>query len=303
MKGDRSILVTGGAGFIGSHLVERLLGRGHRVIVVDDLSTGHESNLEAARVMGGDRLTFIRSTVSAMSNRSDVGPCDAIHHLAAAVGVRRVMDRPMESLETNVVETAAAIRMALQWDAALLLASSSEVYGKSTKLPFHEADDVVYGSTAITRWSYGCSKALDEYMGLAAYRAHGLRVVVARLFNTVGPRQVGRWGMVLPRFIEAALAGQPLQVHGDGMQSRCFADVRDVAVVLDQLLETPQAAGGVFNVGSDRSISIQQLAELVLRCTGSHSTITHVPYESVFGSGFEDLHARQPDLRRMREVT
>ena len=300
MSRTRTILVTGGAGFIGSHLVERLLARGDGVVVVDDLSTGSEDNLAVAREAAGDRLRFVRCSVSEAAQRGDLGRFDAVHHLAAAVGVRRVMERPVESLETNVLETSAAVRIALRDRCPLLLASSSEVYGKAGKLPFAEDDDVVYGPTSMTRWSYGCSKALDEYMGLAAHREHALPVVVARIFNTVGPRQIGRWGMVLPRFVGAALADRPLEVHGDGAQSRCFADVRDVAGGLERLLDLPAAAGRVFNIGGDRSITMRALAELVVAQLRSASPIVHVPYASAFGEGFEDLRARQPDLARIR---
>lgn len=295
-------LVTGGAGFIGSHLAETLLHRGDAVTVVDDLSTGFEANLEQARQIGGARLRFVRATVSEAEQRSDLEAFDRVYHLAAAVGVRRVMQRPVDSLEVNVLETSAAIRIAQRTGARTVIASSSEVYGKSTRLPFGESDDVVYGPTSVTRWSYGCSKALDEFMALAAHRGSGLPVVVVRLFNTVGPRQVGRWGMVLPRFIEAARANRPLEVHGDGKQSRCFADVRDVVRGIERLLESDAALGGVFNVGSDRAIDIRTLAELVIRRTASRSTIVHQTYESAFGTGFEDLRARVPDLTRIRGV-
>ncbi|MBU6210344.1 MAG: NAD-dependent epimerase/dehydratase family protein [Planctomycetes bacterium] len=293
-------LVTGGAGFVGSHLVEALLRRGDAVTVVDDLSTGFEANLEQARHIGGTRLRFVKCTVSEAEQRTDMEAFDRVYHLAAAVGVRRVMQRPMDSLEVNVLETSAAIRMAQRTSARTVIASSSEVYGKSTRLPFRESDDVVYGPTSVTRWSYGCSKALDEFMALAAHRGSGLPVVVVRLFNTVGPRQVGRWGMVLPRFVEAARANRPLEVHGDGMQSRCFADVRDVVRGIERLLETDAALGGVFNIGSDRPIGIRALAEVVVRRAGSRSAIVSQTYEAAFGPGFEDLRAREPDLTRIR---
>jgi UDP-glucose 4-epimerase len=298
----RSILVTGGAGFIGSHLVEFLLARGDRVVVVDDLSTGSESNLRHARAIAGDRLMLIRSTVSEVAQGELPEIPSRIFHLAAAVGVRRVLERPLDSIETNVFETSAALRLARRHQAPILLASSSEVYGKASKLPFAEDDDVVYGSTAVPRWSYGCAKALDEWLGLAAWRETGIPVVVARIFNTVGPRQVGRWGMVLPRFVEAALAGRALEIHGDGLQSRCFADVRDVSQALNTLLACEAAAGRVFNVGSDEPITIRALAERVVRRLESASPLVHLPYETAYGPGFEDLRARQPDLGRIRRT-
>ena len=296
------ILVTGGAGFIGSHLVDRLVSRGERVIVVDDLSTGSECNLRAARSAAAERVHFIRATVSEVARSGLPETPSRVFHLAAAVGVRRVMEQPVQSIETNIVETSAALRIALQSSAPILLASSSEVYGKAAKLPFAESDDVVYGPTGVVRWSYGCAKALDEWLGLAAWREHRLPVVVARIFNTVGPRQIGRWGMVLPRFVEAALAGHSLEIHGDGLQSRCFADVRDVTRALDELLWRPETAGGVFNVGSDEPITIRALAERVVRRLNSKSALVHLPYETAYGAGFEDLRARQPDLTRVRKA-
>jgi UDP-glucose 4-epimerase len=299
---QRPILVTGGAGFIGSHLVDLLIARGERVIVVDDLSTGSMRNLDRARAAGGDRLQVIEATVSDAAQGALREAPSCIFHLAAAVGVRRVIEHPTRSIETNVIETAAALHIARRHEARILLASSSEVYGKATKLPFAEDDDVVYGSTGVLRWSYGCAKALDEWLGLAAWRESRVPVVVARIFNTVGPRQIGRWGMVLPRFVEAALAGRPLEIHGDGLQSRCFADVRDVSGALEALLEHPHTAGFVFNVGSDEPITVRALAERVLRQTRSVSSFVHVPYETAFGNGFEDLRARQPDLTRLRQT-
>ncbi|NBX26067.1 MAG: NAD-dependent epimerase/dehydratase family protein [Planctomycetes bacterium] len=300
MTERRTILVTGGAGFIGSHLVERLLERGDAVTVVDDLSTGREANLSRARDMAQDRLQVVRAKVSEAEASLQGTRFHEIFHLAAAVGVRRVLEEPVESLETNLLETAAAIRLAERSDAAFLLASSSEVYGKAPRVPFREDDDMVFGPTSVTRWSYGCSKAIDEHMVLARASRGGLRAVVARIFNTVGPRQIGHWGMVLPRFIDAALEGRPLQVHGDGLQSRCFVDVRDMARGLEQLLGCPQAHGRVFNIGSDVPLSIRSLAEQVLSITGSRGGLVLVPYESVYPIGFEDLRARQPDLARIR---
>jgi len=272
------------------------------VIVVDDLSTGSEANLRDARIHAGDRLHFIRATVSDVA-RTDLPEVPSrIFHLAAAVGVRRVMEQPVQSIETNVIETSAALRIAGRHEAPILIASSSEVYGKASKLPFAEDDDVVYGPTRVARWSYGCAKALDEWLGLAAWREQGLPVVIARIFNTVGPRQIGHWGMVLPRFVEAALVGRALEIHGDGLQSRCFADVRDVTHALDALLGSADAAGSVFNVGSDEPITIRALAERVVRQLASASALVHLPYETAYGPGFEDLRARQPDLTRIRRA-
>jgi len=296
----RRALVTGGAGFIGSHLVELLLARGDEVVVVDDLSTGRRENLPADH----DRLVFheddLRGWLGGASAGS--GVFDEVYHLAAAVGVELIIERPIESIETNTEQTSAVLRYAsgLRPMPRVLVASSSEVYGKSERAPFAEDDDVVYGPTTATRWSYACSKALDEYLALAHHRAHGLPVVVARLFNTVGPRQVGRYGMVLPRFVRAALAGEALEVFGDGEQVRCFCDVRDVVGALAGLLAQPACAGGIFNVGSDRPISIGELARLVIETLGSSSAVRLVPYERAYGPGFEDLRRREPDLGRIR---
>jgi UDP-glucose 4-epimerase len=302
LEPERPILVTGGAGFVGSHLVERLLERGCIVVVVDDLSTGRQDNIRAVTARVGDRLRFVHATVSEVLERGDLPELGGIFHLAAAVGVRRVLEQPGRSIETNVLETVSALRLARRHGCPMLLASSSEVYGKATRLPFSETDDIVFGPTHVMRWSYGCAKALDEWLTLAAWRDERVPVVVARLFNTVGPRQSGHWGMVLPRFVEAAMAGRPLEIHGDGLQSRCFADVRDVVRALDQLLGLPRSVGQVYNVGSDEPISIRALAERVVRQLRSDSPLVHLPYETALGSGFEDLRARQPDLARIREA-
>ncbi len=296
---QRACLVTGGAGFIGSHLVEHLLRRGDRVVVIDDLSTGRRSNLEdAAR----DRLSLIETKVSDGLSQFRPGDFDAIYHLAAAVGVRLVIEEPIHTIVTNVVETATVLEFAAAASTRVLVASTSEVYGKSTKTPFAEDDDVVYGPTVFSRWSYACSKAIDEYLALAHHRKSGLPVAIIRLFNTVGPRQVGTWGMVLPRFIAAALRGDPLEVYGDGRQTRCFCDVRDIVNVLPDVLGRPECAGRVMNLGSDQPIEIGALAELVHTTLGSESPIVHVPYSQAFGEGFDDLVNRRPDLTRIREV-
>ncbi len=304
----RAVLVTGGAGFIGSHLTDVLLARGDHVTVIDNLSTGKLANLPRAH----PRLRFIEAGVGDALGAFGPGECfDEIYHLAAAVGVRLVVDDPVRCIETNVDETARLLRFATthgsstgtgQAPARTLIASSSEVYGKSDKSPFHEDDDVIYGPTTRSRWSYACSKAIDEYLALAYHAQNGLPVVIARFFNTVGPRQVGTYGMVLPNFVGAALAGRTLSVHGDGRQSRCFCDVRDVASVLPRLLGSPACPGRVFNVGSDRPVSVGELAELVIRTVGSTSNISLVAYDRAYSAGFEDLRQREPDLTRIRST-
>ncbi len=298
----RRVLVSGGAGFIGSHLVDLLLARGDGVTVVDDLSTGRRANLPAAH----ERLRFIEADLSDALHALGKGEVfDEVYHLAAAVGVGLVLADPIRAIETNVGQTGAILRYCLTrgpggGPAPVLIASSSEVYGKGVRTPFHEDDDVVYGPTTASRWSYACSKAIDEHLALAYHAKHGMGAVVARFFNTVGPRQVGEYGMVLPRFVSAALAGRELEVHGDGTQSRCFCDVRDVVGVLPRLLGAPACAGRVFNVGSDRAITIGDLAALVIRVLGSTSGIRHVAYERAYARGFEDLMQRQPSLERIR---
>ncbi len=302
MPSQRTILVTGGAGFIGSHLVDHLLERGDRVVVVDDLSTGRMENLSDACDAAGDRLEIHVGTVSDVLPGLDPARFDGIHHLAAAVGVRLVVEAPIRTIETNVHETSAVLAFARSSRVPLLLASTSEVYGKGLRSPFAEDDDVVYGPTIVPRWSYACSKAIDEYLALAHHREGLVPTVIVRFFNTVGPRQSGEYGMVLPRFVEAAIRGERLEVHGDGRQSRCFCDVRDVVPVLPRLLEEPERHGGVFNVGRDELIEIGELAGMIRDRIGSSSEIVHVPYEEAFDERFEDLRSRQPDLTRIREA-
>jgi UDP-glucose 4-epimerase len=301
----RAVLVTGGAGFIGSHLCELLLAGGDRVCVVDNLSTGRSANLAGVRGHPGLRVVEgdCASELAALARAGE--EFDEVYHLAAAVGVRLVVERPIECIETNVLLTAEVLRFALRCgpggaSARVLIASSSEVYGKSAKVPFAEDDDVTYGPTSKARWSYAASKAIDEYLALAHHQQSGLGAVVVRFFNTVGPRQVGDYGMVLPSFVRAALAGETLLVYGDGEQTRCFCDVRDVVGVLPCLVRTPGCAGRVFNVGADRGISIRALAELVIATLGSSSRVESVPYEVAYSRGFEDLRQRQPDLTRLR---
>ncbi len=297
---ERVCLVTGGAGFIGSHLVEGLLRRGDRVVVIDDLSTGRRENLHGA---DRSRLSLITAGVSEGLGGFRPGAFDEIFHLAAAVGVRLVIDEPIRTIETNVSETVAVLDFAARTATPILVASTSEVYGKSTKTPFAEDDDVVYGPTVLSRWSYACSKAIDEYLALGHHRQNGLPVAIVRFFNIVGPRQVGTWGMVLPRFVWAALRGDPIEVYGDGRQSRCFCDVRDVVEVLPRILAAPRCHGRVLNLGSDETIEIRALAELVRDTLGSDSPIVHLSYEQAFGEGFDDLRERRPDLTRIQEAT
>jgi UDP-glucose 4-epimerase len=297
------VLVTGGAGFIGSHMVDRLLARGDAVVVVDDLSTGARANLPATH----DRLTFVESDLRnwLQKSASTAGQFDEVYHMAAAVGVELVIADPIGSIETNTEQTSALLRYVasgLAGSPPVLVASSSEVYGKSERVPFHEDDDVVYGPTTATRWSYACSKALDEYLALAHHRSGRLAVVVTRLFNTVGPRQTGRYGMVLPRFVGAAMAGTPLRVFGDGEQVRCFCDVRDVSRALIDLVGTPPAHGRIYNVGSEEAISVIDLARTVVDVLGSPSDIELVPYDKAYGPGFEDLRRRVPHLGRLRQA-
>ncbi len=296
------VLVSGGAGFIGSHLVDGLLALGHHVTVVDNLSTGRRINLSAAKALHGDRLRFIEAELSKALD--SFGPGEqfaAFYHLAAAVGVKRVMDDPISAIDTNVHETSAALRFSHARNIPTLIASSSEVYGKPSNELFKEDDDVIYGATTMTRWSYACSKAIDEFLALAYHRQHNLPTFVVRFFNTVGPRQVGEFGMVIPRFVASALKGEDLIVHGDGQQSRCFGDVRDIAGALPRIVASHVTVGKVFNLGTDKSITIRELADLVIAVTGSSSKVRSIPYTEAFTSpGFEDLKKRRPDLSRIK---
>lgn len=291
----RRVLVTGGAGFVGSHLCVLLRSRGDAVTVVDDLSTGRRGNVPPG-------VELIESGVSAaVGVLADRPPFDEVYHLAASVGVDLVMREPVRAIETNIEQTAALFRFAAATGAGpVLLASSSEVYGRPTRRVFSEDDDVVYGPTTITRWSYACTKAIDEYLALGHHGEGGVRAVVVRLFNTVGPGQRGEFGMVLPRFVRSAMRGEPIRVYGDGKQSRCFCDVRDVVGALPRLLAREACHGRVFNLGSDEPITIGGLAELVRRVLDSDSTIELVPYSEAYPPGYEDLQFRRPDLARVK---
>lgn len=294
------LLITGGAGFIGSHLAEKCLQEGHRVTVVDDLSTGSLDNLAA--VQGHNNFEFVYDSVrNASTMHLLVQKCDAVFHLAAAVGVQLIVDRPVHTIETNIHGTEVVLSTANKFRKKVLVASTSEVYGKSEAIPFHEDDDTVLGSTRFSRWSYACSKAIDEFLALAYHQQYGLPVVIVRLFNTVGPRQTGQYGMVIPRFVEQALSTRPIQIYGDGRQSRCFCCVHDAVVGLMQLMAADGAGGKVFNLGSDEEITIQALAEKILSLTGSTAGTEYLSYEAAYGKPFDDMRRRVPSLKRIED--
>ncbi|MDD8052061.1 MAG: GDP-mannose 4,6-dehydratase [Verrucomicrobiota bacterium] len=294
-------LITGGAGFIGSHLAERMMGNGWKVTVVDDLSTGSFSNLDGLRGRAG--FEFIRETVrNEVSLTSLVDRCDVIIHLAAAVGVQLIVDRPVHTLETNIHGAEVVLHLASKFGRKVILASTSEVYGKSDRIPFGEDDDTILGSTRFTRWSYACSKMVDEFLGLAYHDQYGLPVVICRFFNTVGPRQTGQYGMVVPRFVRRALSAEPLQIHGNGRQTRCFSNVRDVVRAVEALVDCEAAVGEVINVGSDEQVSIEQLADRVLTLTGSPSEKRYLTYEEAYGRPFDDMMARMPSLAKIHRL-
>lgn len=294
-------LVTGGAGFIGSHLTARLLDAGHTVTVLDDLSTGREQNL--ARVLGHERLNIRKGSITDPVLLTEVVQgVDAIYHLAAAVGVKLVADDPVRTIETNIYPTEVLLRIAAQQKLPFFLASTSEVYGKNPKERWNEDEDLVFGATTRPRWAYGCSKAIDEFLALAYHRKFGLPVVIGRFFNVVGPRQVGHYGMVIPRFVDQALAGGPLTVYDDGSQVRCFAHVQEVVECVIDLTHHPEAAGRVFNIGSDQPISIRELAERVIAKANPEAVIEYLPYHRAYGDDFEDIRRRVPDLGALQSI-
>ena len=292
-------LITGGAGFIGSHLAEHLLALGDEVWAVDDLSTGSIENIEHLKAH-----THFHYQISSITNVPQLAEladrCDVIYHLAAAVGVRLIVESPVRTIETNIRGTEIVLECAAKKKKLVVVASTSEVYGKADKVPFSEDDDLVIGPTTKGRWSYACSKAIDEFLALAYWKEKRVPVIVARLFNTVGPRQTGRYGMVLPTFVRQALEGKPITVFGDGSQSRCFGYVGDVVQGLAKLARLEVALGEVFNLGSDAEITINELARRVLQATGSRSEIVHIPYEQAYEAGFEDMQRRVPSLEKMR---
>ncbi len=291
-------LITGGAGFIGSHLSEKLLAQGDQVTIIDNLSTGRFENI--AHLTQNPQFRYAIEDIRHAAVMDRLGSeCDVIYHLAAAVGVFSIVHSPIDTLEINVGGTEIVLQTARRYRKKVLIASTSEVYGKGIKVPFSEDDDRILGPTTKSRWSYAASKELDEFLGLAYHKAVDLPVTIFRLFNTVGPRQVGNYGMVVPRFVQWALQGEPIQVYGDGQQSRCFANVHDVVDAIATLGHNDSVAGEVFNIGNDREISIYGLAQMVKERSGSHSEIVFIPYDQAYEVGFEDMRRRVPDVSKI----
>jgi UDP-glucose 4-epimerase len=294
-------LVTGGCGFIGSHLTERLLADGHEVTVLDDLSTGTYANVTHLEQNSALKLV-IGSVLEENLVSETLHGCDIVFHLASAVGVKLIMERPVHTIETIFRGTDVVLNLAARNHMRVLLASTSEVYGKSDNVPFEEDGDRLEGPTSKHRWAYACAKALDEFLALAHWKESRLPVIVARLFNTVGPRQTGQYGMVVPNFVGRALENEPLVIHGDGRQSRCFAHVLDIVDALVALVDTADAYGQVINVGTDQEVTIRELAERVVQATGSASEIRHQSYEAAYGEGFEDMRRRVPSLVKLKRL-
>jgi UDP-glucose 4-epimerase len=295
------ILITGGAGFIGSHLADRLIGEGHEITVIDNLSTGRYANV--AHLEGHERFRLIIDTVLNERLMEElIRSADRVYHMASAVGVRLIMERPVQTIETIFRGTDVVLGFCSRYRKRVLIPSTSEVYGKGVSVPFGEEDDLLTGATDKHRWAYACAKTLDEFLSLAHWKETRLPVSVVRLFNTVGPRQTGQYGMVVPRFVHAAVKNEPIEVHGDGSQSRCFGHVLDVIDGLVKLLENPDCFGQVINLGNDEEISIQDLAERAIELTGSRSEIRYLPYETVYGEGFEDMQRRVPSLEKARRL-
>lgn len=295
------VLITGGAGFIGSHLAEQHLKRGDDVYIIDDLSTGSVENIEHIKDLPNfhyylDTVTNYRLTAEL------VDLCDVIYHLAAAVGVKLIVESPVRTIETNIRGTEVVLEIAAKKRKRVLVASTSEVYGKREQVPFREDDDLVMGATNKGRWSYACSKAIDEFLAIAYWKEKRVPTVIVRLFNTVGPRQTGQYGMVIPNFVRQALKEEPITVYGDGSQSRCFTHVNDVVGALMKLIEHPDAVGEVYNIGSQQEVTILQLAERVKELTGSTSEIAFLPYAQAYEEGFEDMFRRVPDVTKINRI-
>ena len=295
-------LITGGAGFIGSHLAEELLAQGNHVYIIDDLSTGNIENIE--HLKGQNNFHYvIGSIINEQLMAELIDKCDMIYHLAAAVGVKLIVESPVRTIETNIAGTEIALKLANKKKKKVFIASSSEVYGKGNNIPFKENNDLVLGPTYKGRWSYACSKAIDEFLAIAYYKEKKLPIVIARLFNTVGPRQTGAYGMVIPTFVKQATLDHPITVYGDGKQSRCFAYVKDVVSGIVKLSQHPDAVGDLFNIGSTEEITIEELAKLVKKLAKSNSEIVYVPYDSAYEEGFEDMRKRVPDISKIQKLT
>jgi UDP-glucose 4-epimerase len=295
------ILITGGAGFIGSHLSDKLIAEGHEVTVIDDLSTGRYSNIAHLEDRPGFRL-IIDTVMNAALMERLIRETDRVYHMASAVGVRLIMEQPVKTIETIFQGTHAVLQYCSRYRKRVLIPSTSEVYGKGVSVPFNEDDDLLTGATDKHRWAYACAKTLDEFLALAHWKETQLPVVVTRLFNTVGPRQTGQYGMVVPRFVRAAIRNEPIEVHGDGTQSRCFGHVSDVVDGLTKLIETPACFGTVVNLGNGEEASINELARRAIALTGSSSTIKYVSYDEVYGAGFEDMQRRVPNLEKAKRL-
>lgn len=295
------ILITGGAGFVGSHLADKLHAEGHDITIIDDLSTGRYQNIQ--HLEGRERFHLIIDTILNERLMEElVRNADRVFHMASAVGVRLIMDHPVKTIETIFRGTDVVLGLCARFRKRVLIPSTSEVYGKSTQVPFEEDNDIIKGSTSKHRWAYACAKELDEFLALAHWKETRLPVVVVRLFNTVGPRQTGQYGMVVPNFVKSAVRGEPLVVHGDGEQSRCFGHVLDVVEGLTKVLETPECFGQVINIGNPQEVTIKQLAEKAIAMTDSQSEIKFIPYEEAYGEGFEDMRRRVPSLEKAKRL-
>jgi len=295
------ILITGGAGFVGSHLADRLQAEGHDITVIDNLSTGRYSNI--AHLEGRERFRLIIDTVLNEKLMEElIRETDRVYHMASAVGVRLIMERPVQTIETIFRGTDVVLAFCSRYRKRVLIPSTSEVYGKGASVPFREEDDLLTGATDKHRWAYACAKTLDEFLALAHWKETRLPAVVVRLFNTVGPRQTGQYGMVVPRFVHSAIRNEPIEIHGDGTQSRCFGHVLDVVEGLVKVLETPACFGQVINLGNDEETSIKQLAQKAIELTGSRSELRYIPYDEVYGEGFEDMQRRVPSLDKARRL-
>ncbi len=301
MSTESKILVTGGAGFIGSHLCQRLLADGHEVAVIDDFSTGSMDNI--AQFKEDKKFQFVEGTVCDKQIMDGlIKNCDAVYHLAAAVGVNLIVERPVHTIKTNIHGTEVVLEAANKFNRKVLLTSTSEVYGKNESVPFSEEDDSVLGSTKHSRWSYACSKAIDEFLALAYHHQYNLPVVVVRLFNTIGPRQTGQYGMVVPRFVELALKNEPLLIYGTGRQSRCFSYVGDVVEAMVRLMASNENDGELFNIGSDDEITIEKLADKIIKKTNSKSKKEFISYKNAYGVDFDDMMRRVPSLKKIKEA-